>query len=177
MTTERFTFQRAATKRALAELEGLIVNVGCKEDPAHLKAFDPERIVNCDHTETDNDYGTPIAVDRVFDCVHDEWPFKDGEAALVVLGDILEHLDPAEIRTALIEGRRVAKRLCITVPEDTWPTTAAWYADGYARGHKHRTVVTEELLRGTLEATGWTVTHWAAVDYGLWPVGYFVEAK
>ena len=178
MTTLRFDFQAECVRRALAELDGLILNVGCKEDPAGLKRIDPARVINCDLTDMDQDYeGQRNQIDYLFDCVLDKWPFAPGSAALVVLGDILEHLASFEIRLALKKARPIAARLCITVPQDEDDTTCDAYADQFGRGAKHRTIVTEGLLRSELERTGWKVTDWQRVDYGLWPVGHFVQAE
>jgi hypothetical protein len=176
MTVERFPFQHAVTKRALADSDGLVLNVGCKEDPAKLKALDPGRVVNCDETTIDHDTGVTNEIDILFDCTLG-WPCGDREACLVVLGDILEHLKPPEIRATLAEARRVGRKLCVTVPQDDDDTTTDEYADQFIRGWKHRTVVSEDFLRAELEEAGWTVTYWKTVDYGLWPKGFFVIAK
>lgn len=174
MTVARFTYQRECVWSALADLDGLILNVGCNEDPANLKAIDPQRVVNCDIFAMDTVMDRPNRVDVLFDCARDTWPFSPDEAALVVLGDILEHLKPEEIEYALTEARRVGQRLCITVPCDTRETNNDDEANKYPRGAVHRTVVTEKLLCEALDVTGWKPREFVTVDYGFCPDGFFV---
>ena len=176
MTTLRFDFPRECVGAALERDWRPVLNVGCKEDPAHLKALNGERVINCDLTVTDSDYLTANPIDVLFDCTG-VWPFDDRSAALVVMGDILEHLTVDEIARALREARRVAVRLCVTVPRDETSPIDDGFTQAFQRGAKHRTVVTEALLREQLDAAGWRVVEWRTVDYGLWPEGYFVEAS
>jgi hypothetical protein len=184
MTVLRFDYQRQAALDAIEKAHGgFILNVGCNNDPGHIKDLNVERVLNCDIFDTDSVLGHANRVDRLFDCAADTWPFERGEAAVVIFGDILEHLSPAEIIHALTEARRVSERLCITVPEDDRETTTPEEADKYARGAVHRTIVTGALLRGLLEQTGWEVTDWHHVLYGQglgWSktvYGYFVMAR
>lgn len=165
MTGLRFDFQRECTQKALAELPGLAINCGANDDPANLKALDPERVVNCDLFSHDQVLDRPNVVDVMFDCAADTWPFSNGEAALVILGDILEHLTPEEIGFALREARRVSLRLCITVPEDHRDDVSDERADAFPRGAVHRTTVTRALLKPLLDWAGWTVDEWRTVEY------------
>jgi len=183
MTTLRFDFQRECARRALAELDGFCLNVGCNNDPGALKGVDPQRVINCDLFAYDTVGGWDNATDVTFDAAHDRWPFKDRTCALVVLGDILEHMKPVEIDHVLTEARRVAFRLCITVPEDTRETTTDERADEYPQGAVHRTIVTEGLLRSLLTEAWWEVTDWQHVEYdngrrwGQQVMGHFVQAE
>lgn len=199
--SDRFSFQKDCVRQALADDDGLILNVGCCDDQAcwpanSLKPLDPARVINCDISAVDELYedpddetrvtGTrPTAAEVLFDAARDRWPFDDGSAALVVMGDILEHLSPDDIVAALTEARRVSRRLCVTVPEDTRPTNTPERADQFRRGHVHRTVVTERLLRNALRNSGWRVRNFHLVpDYdnssqfwGAQVMGYYVQAE
>lgn len=177
MTVERFTFQQECVREALAQLPGLILNVGVNEDPAHLKRLDPDRVVNCDLFDHDTVMGRPNLVDRLFDAGVDPWPFDDDSAALVVIGDTMEHLKPAEQTHALTEARRVATRLCITVPQDERETNNDETADGFPKGAVHRTIVTRALLRDLFDRTGWNPMVWRNVWYGFCPLGFFILAE
>src|SRR4051812_11108076 len=109
---DRFDFQRG-----MVELHpGTVLNVGCNEDPAHLRSRYGDRVVNCDAYLDNN--GVPYPIDVMFDCTEDTWPFDDQSVDLVVFGDIIEHFYPDECQRALAEANRVAKAVCITVPED-----------------------------------------------------------
>lgn len=178
MTGERFNFQRNCVLEALDEPGAIVLNVGSNEDPAGLKALDTDRVINCDLEEFDSFLdGRPNRVDRVFDA-RGEWPFASDTAELVVLGDILEHLHPDEAEAVLLEANRVAKHLCITVPEDdrfTYDEQGVLESDtGY---RTHCQIVTKEYLENILLDTGWTITDWHTVDYGFVPRGYFVSAE
>lgn len=193
MTGLRFDFQSECVTCALDELTGLALNIGANDDPAHLKQLDPDRVVNCDLFATDQVLDRPNMVDRLFDCARDRWPFEDGEAAIVVLGDIIEHLKPAEIDHALGEARRVTARrrvprddwgrLCVTVPEDHRDDVSDLRADMFPRGAVHRTTVTRELLIPILSRASWTVQEWREVEYdsgvfwGKRTMGHFILAR
>lgn len=182
MTTLRFDFQRQCVRAALAASDLLVINCGCNDDPAHLKAESPDRVLNCDLFAHDTVIDRRNAVDVLFDAARDRWPFADDDAELVVLGDILEHLKPTEILATLREARRVSLSLCITVPRDERDSNCDEVADSMPRGAVHRTIVTDELLRHLLEEAGWTVTEWREVEYdsgvfwGKQTMGYFVGA-
>lgn len=183
MTTTRFPYQQEATRRALDELEGLALNIGANTDPAGLKQIDPERVVNCDLFARDSVLDQDNLVDMTFDAAKDEWPFESGTAAIVVLGDILEHMTPEEIAATLREARRVSRRLCITVPEDHRDEVNDERADAFPRGAVHRTTVSRALLEPLLEWAGWHVTDWRTVEYddgrfwGRQTMGHFVSAE
>lgn len=183
MTTARFPYQQEAARRALEEEDGLVLNVGCNDDPAKLKTLDDLRVVNCDLFAVDAVLDQANAVDQVFDAAREEWPFESCTAALVVLGDILEHLTPEEIGGTLREARRVGRRLCITVPEDHRDEVTNERADTFPRGAVHRTTVSRALLEPLLEWAGWIVTDWRVVEYdsgvfwGRQTMGHFISAE
>jgi hypothetical protein len=183
MTGLRFDFQQQIVEQELSFGEDLILNVGCNTDPGNLKDLSPDVVVNCDLFAHDQVLDRPNRVDVLFDAAAERWPFDDGAAGLVVLGDILEHLKQTEILFALREARRVSRRLCVTVPCDDRESNCDAVADGMPRGAVHRTIVTEELLRHLLAETGWTVTEWQEVEYdsgafwGKRVVGFFVLAE
>lgn len=169
MTADRFAFQRQCVER----VEGKVLNVGCKEDPAHLKETFGDRIVNLDRLTYNEDIFVhegreePIAVDVVHDITESPWPFKDNEFDLVVLGDILEDLPDNGCQIEILEeAARVSTHLCVTTPED-----------GPERDAHHRTRITEEKLKVMLTVTGWNILAMDIVDYGFVPRGYFVYAK
>lgn len=194
----RFGFQRECVRAALNDMPDgadYVLNVGCCLDGV-IKPLDPARIINCDISAVDEHYDDPddltrvtstepTAADAIFDAARDRWPFADGQAGLVVLGDILEHMSPEDIVAALTEARRVGHRLCVTAPEDTRELNNDEWADQYRRGKVHRTVVTESLLRDALERSGWRIVRWIAqpdydqssVYWGKRIAGFYVEAE
>lgn len=200
MPTERFPFQQACVREALGD-DGPIVNVGCLDDqrdfPGNsIKLIAPDRIINTDlapvHDVFEERDGEPVktgmvatAADVFFDAARDRWPFEDRVAALVILGDILEHMSEDDIRATLTEARRVGRRLCVTSPEDHRDSNSPEHASHYPRGHHqaHQTIVTEELLRDLLVQSGWEVTGWQLVEYddgrhwGVRTMGHWVEAS
>lgn len=183
MTALRFDFQTRCTEEELSHGAGLILNVGCNADPAHLKALAPDFVINCDLFGHDQVLDQPNAADVLFDAAAERWPFGDCAAGLVVLGDIVEHLKAPEILFALREARRVSQRLCVTVPCDERDSNCDEVADTMPRGAVHRTIVTEELLRHLLAEAGWTVVEWQEVEYdsgvfwGKRTMGFFVSAE
>lgn len=186
MTTRRFDYQREAVEDAVAGgSEWMILNVGANSDPAELKqrySAATGKILNCDLFAHDQVIDSANNVDVLFDAARDRWPFDDRVAALVVLGDILEHMNQAEIDATLKEARRVSTRLCITVPSDDRDEVNDERADTYPRGAVHRTTVTENALLHALDRTGWKVTDWQTVEYdsgafwGKRVLGFFVTA-
>lgn len=183
MTDTRFAFQRECAQDALTNRSGLILNVGCNEDPAALKALDEERVVNCDLYGHDHFLKRPNAADMLFDAATEEWPFENDEGALVVLGDILEHMSEKDIEATLREARRVAPSVCITVPEDYRPEVNAEEAGKHPRGIVHCTTVTYDMLDRLLARTGWGSAQWRRVVYddgsswGQRTMGWFVLAE
>jgi hypothetical protein len=170
---DRFAFQR----QVVADSTGVVLNVGANEDPAHLKAFDPDRVVNCDIEDWDSHMNRPNYVDKLFDAAKERWPFEDDSAELVVFGDILEHLKPADCSAVLNEARRVAERLCITVPREVRPEIFEQTPPDGNPYMFHQVEVTEDYLRGKLQEAGWSVDEWLTVDYGFVPEGYLVTAR
>lgn len=168
MTIQRFDFQR----ECVLKTSGKILNVGAKEDPAHLKRLRPDA-VNLDRWNYDIaaffDKGelVPIDVDVIHDATVLPWPFADNEFGLVVLGDILEDLPDNECQLEILkEARRVAEAVCITTPEDT-----------FARDNHHYTTITETRLRNWLQKADWEPVDFRVVNYEVVPRGYFVYAK
>lgn len=160
----RFDFQISAT----AQAEGIVLNVGCNEDPAQLRQRFGSKVVNCDITAWDAHMNRPNVVDQVFDLCVTPWPFEDDYAALVLFGDVLEHMPVEKIVAALTEARRVGRELCITVPEDHRIDEAkaqeAWVAGEY---NEHTTITTEPLLREILVRTGWKPYVFVGADWGF----------
>lgn len=167
MTLDRFPFQRSCVER----VTGKVLNVGCKEDPSHLKEYG--RTTNMDLRPYDQgiyfNSGTivPIPVDVLHDATVTPWPFEDDEFDLVVLGDILEDLPDNECQLVVLkEAARVSTHLCVTTPEDT-----------PARDWHHFTTITEKRLKDWLDQAGWTIDSFDTVDYGFDGIhGFFVFA-
>lgn len=164
MTMDRFPFQRDCVARTT----GLVLNVGAKEDPGRLMETFGRRVVNCDlHVRVEYD-GSTRGASQTFDCTK-TWPWDDNSAQMVVLGDIIEHLEPEPMLAALREAARVATELCVTVPVDDRPMET--------RDPYHITVVTEHSLKEALDTTGWEIKEWREVDYRFVPRGFFVLAE
>lgn len=169
MTAERFAFQLHCAQAA----DGQVLNVGCKEDPAHLKEALGDRVTNLDRYDYNEDVFVhqggrkeAIPVDVVHDIFDQPWPFKQDTFALVILGDILEDLpDNGCQLDVLREARRVGKTLCITCPED-----------GPERDAHHQTRITGDRLRDWLALSGWDIVTFRCVDYTFVPRGHFVYA-
>lgn len=175
MTVERFGFQRSC----VAQTTGIVLNVGCNEDPASLKAIDPDRVINCDIEATDSYLdGRPNKVDKLFDCTK-AWPFEDDFAELVVFGDIIEHLYPEEALRALTEAHRVAQKVCITVPKDDRFESDGVGVQMSETGYRtHCYTWDEEHLSMLLDEAGFTKNlDWQTVDYYFVPEGYFILAE
>lgn len=169
MTSERFVFQR----QVCAQFRGTIIDVGCNDDPAQLRGTFGKRIIGCDLMDVDGALGYAIPADHYFNCGTDVWPFEDDAAELVLFGDTLEHLYPAEAAHALREARRVAPNMAITVPNDVRVTEGTIEK----RGSYHVVQVTEEYLRQLLAETGWSIVSFQSVDYTFVAEGFFVLAK
>lgn len=153
---------------AAREHEGVVLNVGCNEDPSKLRKRYGSRIVNCDLEGWDHHMNRPNHVDRIFNCLEMPWPFEDDSAELVIFGDILEHFTVDAIVRALTEARRVATHVAVTVPEDTRidPDQAAadWATEAY---NLHTTIVTREIILNCCERAGWTVTRYHEDEWGF----------
>lgn len=170
MTTDRFAFQRACASR----VAGRVLNVGANDDPAELQRTFGHRVINCDIEPVDSYLGRPNRAEVLFDA-RERWPFADDSADLVILGDIIEHLYPAEAESVLGSARRVSQRVCLTVPRDD-----RWKRDGVEEKNGYRTHCYEwtwEELQALLIKTGWHVVLAEKVDYFFVPEGYFVEAQ
>ena len=161
----RLLFQKEKAKATT----GIVINVGCKEDPAALKSSLGERVINADICEIDTDSGLPINIDVLMDC-REPWPFEDDYAELVIMAEIIEHLYVQETIDALKEARRVAPKLVLTLPYDfTLPLDydgpGLWKHSSGARGHC--TGWSEPILRDVLDKVGYTVKEWQTMDYGI----------
>lgn len=172
-TVDRFQYQR----RCVENTFGIVLNVGCNEDPAGLQATYGSRVINCDIEEFDSYLdGRPNRVDEVFDMTKPPWPFRDDYAELVLIGDTLEHLYPEEAEKALREAHRVGRKLAITAPRD-----GRFMDDGVRQSESgyrtHCIEVTEEYLREMLGKTGWEITQLIVTHYGFVPEGYLLVAQ
>lgn len=162
----RYDFQIACASQAAP---GRVLNVGCNEDPSKLRERFGGRVVNCDREGYDEHMKRPNVVDRIFDCLEMPWPFEDDSAELVVLGDILEHFPVVESVRALVEARRIANTVCVTVPEDTRIDEAVEHAKWKPGVYNlHTKTITRDVLQQLFDESGWELD-WV-VD-GLWGIG------
>ncbi len=161
----RFDFQRGAVHNS----KGFVLNCGCNEDPAGLKASDPERVINVDLHAFDEGMNRANLVDKVFDITDAKaWEenFAPNSAELVVFGDVLEHMGPDQMVDCLRNAHRVAPRVCITIPEDHRIPDDAKYVQGIY--NEHVTVATEPVLRDVLVRSRWKPFAWLeGVDWGF----------
>lgn len=165
---DRFSFQRQCVEK----VNGKTLNVGCSEDPAHIKSNYPN-VTNLDMYPYEvgkfifQGIKVPIPVDIVHNILRFPWPLEDKSFDLVILGDILEDLpDNEQQLDVLKEAKRIANNLCITTPQDT-----------KERDWHHYTTITEQRLKKWLEKAGWQIEEWQTIDYGFVPEGYLVFAK
>jgi hypothetical protein len=118
MNTPRFKYQREQVEKYRGD--GKVVNLACKEDPAKLgRDFGA---VNVDVLEYDVQTNTNLVRDVVnfhrldIQDLPEEWT---NAFSVAVLGDVLEHcIEDAALRI-LMEARRVAEYIVITLPFDT----------------------------------------------------------
>lgn len=157
---DRFDFQRDAAFSS----DGIVLNLGCNEDPARLKENFPEKVINVDLQRWDDTMGRPNAVDEVFD-ITKTWPLRNGYAEMALFGDVLEHLPEDQIIAALKEAHRVCERLVITVPIDTRIDGSQSYEDGSY--NKHLTVTDEHVMRRCLDAAGWNMIFGVEIPWGF----------
>lgn len=177
MTISRFTFQKNAAETALnLSPDKLVLNVGCNDDPAHIKGLG-KQVLNCDLYEVDPHLNRPNAVDITFDCVEERWPFDDDSVSCVILGDIVEHLSYEDRLKAFKEAHRVSDTLVVTCPNDDRLYDEDGNIPMEPKGLFHIHTVTENDLRDSLDVTGWTIDTWQTVDYDFVPEGYFVTAS
>jgi hypothetical protein len=161
---DRLEFQKEQVRKTT----GIVLNIACKEDPAYLKSSFGDRIINCDISETDTDYGTPLNLDVIMDC-RETWPFEDDYAELVIMAEILEHLYVNEAVKALDEARRVGYKLAITLPYDfTLPLDykGPGITEYESGARSHVTGWDTITLYKALMATSWKPIEWLTVDYG-----------
>lgn len=152
----RFDFQRGACRHS----DGIILHIGCNEDPAKLKVLFGGRIINCDRTDWDETMGRANLVDKVFDWPEAHWPFADDSAELVVFNDCLPVL-PSSM-PVLREAHRIAQRIAWTIPKGTSDTGKS----------------EEGALRYLLQETGWKPFAFMTADWMTEPPmeGWLVEA-
>lgn len=152
----RFDFQRGACRHS----EGIILHIGCNEDPAKLKVLFGGRIINCDRTDWDETMGRANLVDKVFDW-EQTWPFSNNSAELVVFNDCLSLL-PSSI-PVLKEAYRIANRIALTIPSGT----------SGVQGKNE-----EGVLRYMLQESGWKPFVFMTADWMTDPPqqGWLVEA-
>lgn len=172
MSALRFTFQANAVRNTT----GIVLNVGANEDPAGLKGLAPDRVINTDIEAVDSHLQRPNNFDVLFDAAKEKWPFADDSAEMVVFGDILEHLMPEDCAAVLKEARRVATKLCITVPREIRPDNINQVTPEGNPYMFHQVEVTEEYLTQQLDTAGWKVEEWQTIDYEFVPEGYLVIA-
>lgn len=160
----RFDFQIAACAHA----KGIVVQLGSNEDPAQLRQRYGSKIINCDLMAYDHGMKRPNVVDKVFDMVATPWPFEDGYADLVLMGDVLEHMPYSVIVKCMKEAKRVGREMCVTVPEDHRidepAAQKAWTAGEY---NEHTTILTEHVLREALTESGWKPYIMLGADWGF----------
>lgn len=175
MTSDRFRFQAECANESVKD--GIVLNVGANTDPAGLGSH--PNVLNCDIFDH-NPLGPEVyPVDHIFDCTEDVWPFDDNSVELVILGDIVEHMYPAEFIQCMKECRRVSQKVCITLPLDTRITDDPDYAkkiEGTPKGHVHVHVYEEPEMRDILRRTGWKVVIFQDVDYGFVSHGFYILA-
>lgn len=169
----RFDFQLAATAHA----QGIVLNVGCNEDPAQLRQRFGSKVVNCDLMAFDTGMNRPNVVDQLFDMTEFPWPFKDDYADLVLMGDVLEHMPYSVIVDCMKEARRVGREMCVTVPEDHRidepAAQKAWKKGEY---NEHTTILTDAVLREALDEAGWKPYIFLGTGWGFTdPVGATVN--
>jgi hypothetical protein len=176
---DRLEFQ----KQQVLKTTGIVLNIACKEDPAHLKHNFGDRIINCDISKIDTDYGRPLDIDVVMDC-REKWPFDDDYAELVVMAEILEHLYVPEATSALDEARRVSEKLVLTLPYDhllPLDDSAPGVIEYESGARSHVTGWDKNTLYKALSATGWKDKEWYTVDYGIMGTqrldGYFIYCE
>jgi hypothetical protein len=160
-----------------------VLNLGANTDPAGLKVLFGNRIHNADFITKDIVLDEQLILDYNFDATKLPWPLEDNSFGLIVLGDILEHLEEKDIPAVISESARVSQNLCITVPNDD-RLGPGWNADGSRLpesewvtepGSYHITQVTEEKLRSWLKPL-WEIDEWKTVHYHFTEEGYFVTA-
>lgn len=179
MTLKRWDYQESAINAT----DGKVLNVGAANDWPNFRKRFGGKVVNTDiHRFLPGmDYlysgtGEPDSADLYFDATVAPWPIEDDAYALVIMGEILEHISNLGAVTALKEARRVGHKLVVTCPLD-WDFLGSEDPDAVAKGGAHISLITEEILGNLLSLAGWHVTDWQQVDYEFTPVGFFVTAE
>lgn len=160
----RFDFQIAACVHA----KGRVLNVGANEDPAGLRERFGSKVINTDLMAFDAGMNRPNVVDDVFDMTEFPWPYDDGYADLVLMGDVLEHMPYEVIVDCLREAARVGREVAFTVPEDHRMDEAErrrlWQKGAY---NEHTTCCTEDVLRKALDEAGLRPYIFLGADWGF----------
>lgn len=185
MTVLRFDWQRICIRDAIyKDVSAKILNVGSNVDSANLRGTFPSHVRNSDFVMHDDTLDEDLPVDYIFDAT-EPWPDFEDRFDLVILGDILEHMEPEKAVLTLIEAGKAGDRLCITVPNDD-RLGPGWRSDGTRApeeewnttpGSYHVQQVTEDKLRSWLEETKWYIEDFRTVPYVFCDEGYFVLAK
>lgn len=144
--------------------EGRILNVGCNTDGARLREL--KGAVNLDVTKRDRFTGADLPVDVIGDARALAYT---GEFDTVVLGELLEHMTPADAVLSLQQAKKALKadgRIVITMPHDRRPNPEPSLE--YARDVSffHRNFTRADLLDWVLSA-GLTVERLANIEY-IW---------
>lgn len=162
---DRLAFQR---KHA----QGRVINIGCSGNPAGLAA----------DLHTDIRPGPFIdgpTPEPFLQCEARHIPMPDGSFDTAVMGEILEHFaTEAEAKEALVEARRLAKNLVVTVPRDDRMLAKDKWADDVKapEGQAHVLWISADRLWRMLYDTGWDVQVWLQINYGWSPCGWAVWA-
>lgn len=160
----RFDFQIAACAHA----KGRVLNIGANEDPAQLRERFGSKIINSDLMAFDAGMNRPNIVDDIFDMTEFPWPYADDYADMVLMGDVLEHMPFDVIVGCMTEAKRVAREMCVTVPEDHRMDEALalknWKKGEY---NEHTTCCTKEVLHEAMSKAGWKPYMMMGADWGF----------
>lgn len=149
---------------------GRVINLGCSGNAARLKAdlhvdYRPGPFVDGPAPE-------PFLLGDVRHV-----PRPDDSFDTAVLGEVLEHFeDETDAMEALVEARRLAQYLVLTVPRDDDLLDPEKWQYSISMPATHRLWIEAGTLWRWLAATGWEVLIWYQIDYGNWPCGWCVWA-
>ncbi len=147
-----------------------ILQVGCADDPANLKALGA---FNIDARAADPIFGKPTKADLIAD-VRD-LPLNGCRYSHVVCGDMLEHF-PIEAVPDILKKLRACLapggKLVLTIPDDHRPPNeqhagsdgSQLYSDGVSACHLHR--VPLSLVETWLESAGLQMVEYQETDCG-----------
>jgi len=140
-----------------------ILNVGCKEDPAGLRSF--VGTIHIDLHDYDEQQGGKLTIPNLVLGSALNLPFRNKSFSTVVAAELIEHIAEEQISNAFAEFTRIAKeRIIVTAPRDD---RIGLFADPF-----HKTLVTEEKIRGWIQETRWHILDWhAGLLYHLEPIG------